>query len=164
MPQTGQRKDPYANFNFRVEIDGITRAAFHDVSGLESTTDVHPFREGGENTTLRKLPMLTKYSDIVLKWGITDDRELYDWHRQAVLGNVQRRHGSIVGLDRQEHRVRVTLSIGIALFPADAESPEELWRRANQALLVAKRPPKNQFLRKPRAISWNLFMDSNDGS
>ncbi len=101
MPQTGQRKDPYANFNFRVEIDGITRAAFHDVSGLESTTDVHPFREGGENTTLRKLPMLTKYSDIVLKWGITDDRELYDWHRQAVLGNVQRRHGSIVGLDRQ---------------------------------------------------------------
>jgi diguanylate cyclase (GGDEF)-like protein len=59
---------------------------------------------------------------------------------------VAEAHVTVVGLDRQEHRVRVTLSIGIALFPTDAESPEELWRRANQALLVAKRPPKNQIV------------------
>jgi phage tail-like protein len=101
MPGTGLRKDPFGNFNFKVEIDGIIRAGFHDVSGLDSTIDVHPFREGGENTTMRKLPMLTKFSDIVLKWGATDDHELYDWHRQAVIGNVQRKNGSILVLDRQ---------------------------------------------------------------
>src|SRR5690348_5521819 len=100
MP-TGQRLDPYGNFNFLVEIDGITRAAFHDVTGFDSTIDVIEHREGGENTTTRKLPGLAKYSNIVLKWGITDDRELYHWHRNAVLGDVSRRNGSIVSLDRK---------------------------------------------------------------
>jgi phage tail-like protein len=101
MPQTGQRVDPYGNFNFLVEIDGITRAAFQQASGFDSTIDVIEHREGGENTTPRKLPGMTKYSNISLKWGLTDDRDLYDWHRQAVLGNVQRRNGSIILLDRQ---------------------------------------------------------------
>ena len=101
MPPTGQRVDPYGNFNFLVEIDGITRAAFQQASGFDSTIDVIEHREGGENTTPRKLPGMTKYSNITLKWGLTDDRDLYDWHRQAVLGNIQRRNGSIVLLDRQ---------------------------------------------------------------
>ena len=101
MAQTGQRVDPYGNFNFLVELDGITRAAFQQASGFDSTIDVVEHREGGENTTPRKLPGMTKYSNITLKWGLTDDRELYDWHRQAVLGNVQRKNGSIILLDRQ---------------------------------------------------------------
>jgi phage tail-like protein len=98
---TGQRVDPYGNFNFLVEIDGITRAAFQQASGFDSTIDVIEHREGGENTTPRKLPGMTKYSNISLKWGLTDDRDLYDWHRQAVLGNIQRKNGSIILLDRQ---------------------------------------------------------------
>lgn len=101
MPQTGQRVDPYLNFNFLVEIDGISRAAFQEASGFDSTIDVVEHREGGENTTPRKLPGMTKYSNIVLKRGVTDDVELYQWHRQTVHGNVQRRNGSIVLLDRQ---------------------------------------------------------------
>jgi phage tail-like protein len=103
----GDRKDPYGNFNFLVEIDGITRAAFHEVSGFDSTIDVIEHREGGENTTVRKLPGLTKYSNIVLKWGLTDDRDLYDWHRQAVEGQIQRKNGSILLLDRRgEEKIR----------------------------------------------------------
>ncbi len=101
MAQTGQRVDPYGNFNFLVEIDGIRRAAFQEVSGFDSTIDVVEHREGGDNLTPRKLPGMTKYSNIVLKWGITDDTELYAWHRSAVTGNVQRKNGSIVLLDRQ---------------------------------------------------------------
>ena len=99
---TGQIPDPYNNFNFLVEIDGIARAAFHECSGLDSTIDVIEHREGGENTTLRKLPGMTKYSNIVLKRGITDDKELYDWHHQWVTGDrrAERKNGSIVLLDR----------------------------------------------------------------
>ena len=99
---TGQISDPYNNFNFLVEIDGITRAAFHECSGLDSTIDVIEHREGGENTTLRKLPGMTKYSNIVLKRGITDDKELYDWHRHWVTGDrrAERKNGSIVLLGR----------------------------------------------------------------
>ena len=107
MPPLGQRVDPYGNFNFLVEIDGITRAAFHEVSGFDSTIDVIEHREGGENTTVRKLPGMTKHSNIVLKWGLADDTDLYNWHRDAVNGKVQRRNGSIVLLDRQgQERMR----------------------------------------------------------
>jgi len=102
---TGDIVDPYGNYNFLVELDGITRAAFQECSGFDSTIDVIEHREGGENTTLRKLPGMTKYSNITLKWGITDDKELYTWHREAVAGNLQRKNGSIVLLDRSGEEV-----------------------------------------------------------
>ena len=102
---TGQRVDPYGNFNFLVEIDGIARAAFADVSGFDTTIDVTEYREGGENTTPRKLPGQAKYSNIVLKWGLTTDRELYDWMLQTVQGDVQRKNGSIVALDRAGNEI-----------------------------------------------------------
>src|SRR5262245_62652835 len=102
---TGQRVDPYGNFNFLVEIDGIARAAFSDVSGFDTTVDVTEYREGGENTTPRKLPGQAKYSNIVLKWGLTQDRELYDWMLQTVQGDIQRKNGSIVALDSAGNEV-----------------------------------------------------------
>jgi phage tail-like protein len=105
MAQTGQRVDPYGSYNFLVEIEGITRAAFQEVSGFDSTIDVIEHREGGQNTTLRKLPGMTKYSNIVLKWGMTDDTDLYEWHRQAVNGNLERKSGSIMCLDNQGNEV-----------------------------------------------------------
>ena len=55
MP-TGQRQDPYGNFNFLVEIDGITRAGFHEASGFDSTIDVINHREGGDNLADRNCP------------------------------------------------------------------------------------------------------------
>lgn len=100
MARTGQRVDPYANFSFLVEIDGITRAGFREVTGFDSTVEIKEYKEGGHDAPY-KLPMQTKYSNIVLKWGLDDDREMYEWHRQTVLGNVQRKHGSIVLRDRQ---------------------------------------------------------------
>ena len=122
MAQTGQRVDPYGNFNFLVEIDGITRAAFHEVSGFDSTIDVIEHREGGENTTVRKLPGMTKHSNIVLKWGLADDADLYNWHRDAVNGKVQRRNGSIVLLDRQgQERMRWNF---VNAWPAKWDGPD----------------------------------------
>lgn len=72
------RKDPFSNFNFLVEIDGIVRAAFHEATGLDSMIEVVEHREGGENITTRKLPGQVKFSNISLKWGMTDETELYD--------------------------------------------------------------------------------------
>jgi phage tail-like protein len=102
---TAARTDSFLNFNFLVEIDGIARAAFHEVSGFDSTIDVIEHREGGDNLTPRKLPGMTKHSNIVLKWGMTDDQELYRWHRDVVKGTIQRRNGSIVLLDRRGQEV-----------------------------------------------------------
>lgn len=102
------RRDPYGNFNFLVEIDGIVRAAFHEVSGIDTSIDLIEHREGGENITTRKYPGQVKFSNLTLKWGMSDDHELYDWHRQWATGDpaAKRRNGSVVLLDRagQEKR------------------------------------------------------------
>ncbi len=96
---TGDRKDPYRSYNFIVEIDGITRAGFRECSGLDSTTDPIAYREGNDGLTTRQLPGLVKFSHITLKWGLSDDKELWDWRQQAASGNIQRKNGSIVLLD-----------------------------------------------------------------
>jgi phage tail-like protein len=96
-----QRVDPLNNYNFKVEIDGIQVGGFSEASGLESTVEVVEYREGGHNSTVRKLPGKTTYSDIVLKRGTTGgDNTLYEWHRDVVAGKVERKNGSIVVCDR----------------------------------------------------------------
>jgi phage tail-like protein len=96
---TGERIDPYRNFNFLVEIDGITQAGFSDCTGIGASTDPIEYREGGPEMTPRKLPGQTKYNNIVLKWGLTDSRELYDWYRDVTKGKIERRSGSIILVD-----------------------------------------------------------------
>jgi len=99
-----QRNDPYKSFNFIVEIDNIARAAFSEVSGLESETAVIEYRSGQDFVT-RKLPGLTRFANIVLRHGITQDRELWDWRKNIVDGNPDRRNGSIKLLDDQRNEV-----------------------------------------------------------
>jgi len=99
MPETGARVDPYRNFNFLVEIEGIFQASFKECSGLEATTEMIEYREGGQNTTVRKLPGKTTYGDITLRWGLTDSGELWEWCKAAIQGKVKRRNGSIVVYD-----------------------------------------------------------------
>ncbi len=99
MAQTGSRNDAFRNFNFLVEIDGIAQASFTECSGLESSTEVIDTREGGDNTTVRKLPGKTTYSDITLKWGMTSSDEVWKWRLSIIEGNIERKHGSIVVFD-----------------------------------------------------------------
>lgn len=93
------KQDPYRNFNFRLEIKGIQVGGFSDCSGFSSSTDPIEYREGGENKFVRKLPGLTKTTNIVLKWGLTDSRDLYNWYRDVMNGKIQRRDGSIIVVD-----------------------------------------------------------------
>jgi len=93
------RIDPYKNYRFKVEIQGVIEAGFMECSGFGSEVQVIEYREGGDSTTTRKLPGMSKYSDITLKWGITDSLKLYQWHLSAVNGKVERQNGSIVILD-----------------------------------------------------------------
>jgi phage tail-like protein len=106
MP-TGQRVDPYRNFRFLVEIDGLVQAGFSECTGFGSRVEVIEYREGGDPQTVRKLPGRVTYPDITLRWGVTDSRELYDWHRAALNGEIERKNGSIILQDdRGEERVR----------------------------------------------------------
>jgi phage tail-like protein len=118
---TGKRVDPYLNCNFLVEIDGITQAWFRECSGLDSSTDPVEYREGGENSSVRKLPGRTKYSDIVLKRGITESDELWKWRKSVVDGKAERKNGSIVLLnDAGEEKLRWNF---VSAWPSKWEGP-----------------------------------------
>lgn len=93
------RSNPYKNFRFLVEIDGITQAGFTKCTGFGSTVEVIEYREGGDSTTVYKLPGKSSYPDLTLEYGLTDSRDLYDWHLSAINGQIQRKNGSIIVLD-----------------------------------------------------------------
>ena len=99
MAATAQRIDPYRNFNFLVEIDGIAQASFIECTGMANTTEVIETRSGGDNTTVYKLPGKTTHADITLKWGLSDSQELWNWRETVIQGNFQRKNGSIVVFD-----------------------------------------------------------------
>ena len=98
--------NPYASFNFLVEIDGVTRAGFSECSGLGIEVEVIEYREGADKpNAVRKLPGLSKYSTIVLKRGFTQDKSLWDWFKKVLDGNVQRASGAITLLDNAHNPV-----------------------------------------------------------
>ena len=93
------RKDPFAQFNFIVEIEGDQTAGFTEVSGINAESDIIEYREGNEPPRVRKIPALFKFGNITLKRGYTLDRKLWDWRKTTLDGQTERRSGAIILLD-----------------------------------------------------------------
>jgi len=104
----GERKDPLRAFNFKLEMDGVTKAGFRECSGLDASTDPVDYREGQDKGNIsRKLTGLNKHANIVLKRGVTDDHSLWDWRKKVIDGKTDRQHGSVVLCDETgEEKVR----------------------------------------------------------
>lgn len=102
------RVDPYRNFNFAVEIGGTTIGYFTECTGFGATIEITEHSEGGDNGKPRKLPGQTKYTNITLKWGLTDSTELWDWFQKTSDGKVTRKDGSIIlrDLDGVTEKIR----------------------------------------------------------
>ncbi len=97
--------DPYLNFRFRVELGGVISGGFSDVSGLSVETEVETRKEGGENTFEYKLPKTTKYQNLTLKRGLSDD-SLWDWYNKVIYGTIERRDISVCLLDEVGEEVK----------------------------------------------------------
>jgi phage tail-like protein len=98
----GQRPtDPFRGFRFKVQIDGITKAGFREVAGLDVANDAVDYRDGDEATRLRKLAGLQKFSNLTLKRGVTDDQDLWKWRSMVMDGKIKdaRKNGQIILLD-----------------------------------------------------------------
>jgi phage tail-like protein len=102
---TQSRHDPYGQFNFLVEIDNVPAAGFSKCSGLSTETDVIEYREGSDLKSVRKIPGVNRYSAITLERGITTDKSLWQWRKNVMDGNLDRRNGSIVLLDEARNEV-----------------------------------------------------------
>lgn len=93
---TGQRNDPYRAYNFELEIDGVARGAFTEVSGLTAEGDPVDYREGTDvQANVRKLVGLRKYANLTLKRGYTRDVTLWQWYGNIVNGVQDRRNVTV---------------------------------------------------------------------
>ena len=90
---------PYTAFNFLVESKSLVVARFSEVSGLQAETETEEYHEGGRNNFVHKLPKVTKYQNLVLKRGITNSTELWQWHQDVIAGTIQRENVSVILLD-----------------------------------------------------------------
>lgn len=77
---------PWA-FYYKVEFIDVSKdkndIRFQTVSGLTVEYDFESFKEGGENRFEHKLPVRTKYTDLVLKRGMLTDSSVIDWFLRA---------------------------------------------------------------------------------
>jgi phage tail-like protein len=101
-----ERRDPYRAHSFRLEIDGIERGGFRECAGLESSNAPIDYREGNDAPTLQRIPGLASYTPITLRWGTSDDTELFEWRTGVEAGRVERRNGSVVLLDEIGTEIR----------------------------------------------------------
>lgn len=92
-------KDPLVGAYFAVDFQQGVVGAFRECTGLGSETQVVEYRatdDKGRPILIRE-PGTMKYQDIVLKRGITDSMDMWDWRKQVEQGNIDtaRRSGTI---------------------------------------------------------------------
>ena len=97
----GHRGGPYTSFNYMVFIDGIPAGGFSEVTGLQMEVEVEDYREGGNNNFIHKLPGPARFpSTLTLKRGLTSLSILWVWAEAVRRGNIDRKTGSVMLLNR----------------------------------------------------------------
>ena len=117
------RRDPVRNCRYKVDIAGITQVSCCQVSGIEAAIECIQYREGADDLQVRQLGGLPKYGPLVLKCGLTDSQELYDWFMLGILnGKVDPREIVIYALDMQGSEVAAWKLINA--WPAKYQAPD----------------------------------------
>ena len=82
---------PVSSSRFTVNF-GVDTVNFQEVILPDSEIEVVEYRDGSDVlSSVRKYPGLTKYSNLILKRGMTKSKELYEWFKQTKQGRLERR-------------------------------------------------------------------------
>jgi phage tail-like protein len=99
------RTDPLVSFHFGVDLGGKAIGYFTECSGLGSETEIIEQKVVSENgqEVILKLPGRLKWENVVLKRGITQALDIWDWRQEVIDGGVDaaRMNGSIVMYDQE---------------------------------------------------------------
>lgn len=112
MPAIAKRADPLISASFYLDIGGKVTGYFRECSGLGSESDVveHKATMKGGFSVIQKVPGAVKWQNIVLKRGVTNDMEIWNWRKEVEDGRVDRcrRDGSITlyGQERNKEIAR----------------------------------------------------------
>lgn len=79
---------PPVGFSFKVEFETIPTSkgdnSFQSVSGLSVDLETEEIAEGGENRFKHKIPVRSKYPNLVLKRGVLVNSEVIKWCKKAL--------------------------------------------------------------------------------
>lgn len=89
-PHTAE-DDPYAQYNFEVEVDGETVAGFAEVAGITMELETVRYREGGVNDHVHRLPGQFAHANLVLQRGLTTDTTFWEWIQTVMSGTISRK-------------------------------------------------------------------------
>lgn len=90
--------DHIGNYNFKIEIEGVTQGAFAECGGVEVAVEIVETHDG-DDPLVRKRPGRVHYANIVLKRGYINSTELWDWMKHVLDGKIERKSGSVILLD-----------------------------------------------------------------
>jgi phage tail-like protein len=116
---------------FYVEIGGNIAASFTECSGLNVQVDKEVYLEGGVNDQQRIFLKQTKFNDITLKRGMSDDTVFWEWI-QSVL-NLSSRQG------KKKNQVVTRRNITILVFNQAGETMQS-WTLVGAVPIAWKTP------------------------
>ena len=89
---------------FSLQIDDIIVAQFNKVTSPDITSDTVEYSADDELSTIKKIPGLVKYGNVILKQGITDSIKFHTWCKGTIAGNSMkeaRKNIQIILIDKK---------------------------------------------------------------
>lgn len=94
-PSKGRRDfDPYGDFAFYIDIEGLGTMAFQKFDGIDVEIDQIEYKDSLD-THPHKRPGIHRFGNIKLTKGVIANKKLWDWIHTVMGGNIQRKNGSI---------------------------------------------------------------------
>jgi phage tail-like protein len=91
------QSEMYRNYNFLLRVEAA-EIRFTECIGLGMRIEPIRYRESGMRSIVRALPGPVAYSEVILRYGVTDAIDLWSWLKNTAEGNVQRKRVTIVQL------------------------------------------------------------------
>lgn len=109
---------PPVGFHFKVEFQDLDKEAidvrFQSVAGLTLDIQTESVKEGGEHRFEHVLPIRTKYTNLILKRGLTQNSRLIEWCSEAFQTLNIYPKDVLVYLLNEEHEPLMTWNIAQA--------------------------------------------------
>lgn len=106
----------FHNYNFKVEIKDLGTMRFSELSGGDVSFEPIEYREGNfSNSSPIKLQGFAKYGNVTLKYGLTSDKQLYDWLNTSPTSLIDRKDITISLLADDHKTVLATWTLTNAM-------------------------------------------------
>ena len=100
----------YRNYNFILRVE-TAEVRFTECIGLGMRIEPIRYRESGQRAIVRSLPGPIAYAEVILRYGVTDSLELWNWLKNTAEGLVQRKHVTIAQLSNDGSTQKISWNL-----------------------------------------------------